>query len=1691
MGMFASRRFLSRWRVLLAVLAACTARVAAADEETIAFFPLDTDPGWTTEGDWEFGVPQGQGSGSGDPTSGYTGTNVYGYNLEGDYPNSLPARYLTTTHFDCAGYRNVSLTFRRWLGVENAIFDEAGIQACSNGTDWVTVWRHTGGSFSDSNWQEITLDLSAVADRQPAVRLRWGMGPTDGSVTYPGWNIDDVRVSGDRVDGLLVRPSDGFKAVGYENGVIVPSNYCYEVINWSTNPVPWKAGHSESWLEITPSTGTLAPGETNTVRIAFNGQAYLLPTGGYEDVVVFLNTDSGYAHERDVALEVKVDPGEIHVTDTIPPTDDWHVVFGNMILGTSRTESITVQNTNDLYDLVISKITLRGAFRDDFDDGDADGWLPSDPAAWSVVDGQYRAESDADTYMISVYGGDTFGDLAASVSVRRDGNDATASGVALRTTSDFEPNETGSGYMFSVAWNGSYCIWKQIDGNFEWIQPWSASGAISNDVNVLTASIDGTALQFFINGQLAWSGTDGTLSSGHVALGGYTAPAYSTVHTFDDVVVDEPVPEGGTPGSRQEWYNRHRLTTADATRAPDAVPPQYPGADVEVPATSIGPLSYVFAVSNMPPFPLVLAPGTSHVVHVTYTPVSLREDTALLQIESNDADQPEVLVQLAGVGILDTLDIPREDPFHASGHPGGPFVPSQTVYAATNIGSGPIEWQVAFDVPWLDIAPTGGTLVAGESVRVTAALRDETRAFDPGTYAATIVFTNLTTHIAQERAAVLSVYTAPEIVVLPASFAVTNIEGMATRRALTVGNTGDAALTFSVRGRETGRTLPDPAPKFLPPPGHDFTKIASKSAYVPDQLLVRFDASVKGASKAARVKELGGEQILREYRLVPGLCLVSLRKGTVLQNALKTFNRDKGVLYAEPNYRVKALETVPDDARFDELWAMHNTGQTGGSPDADIDAPEAWDTAHGNASVIVAVIDTGVDYNHPDLDDNMWVNTGEVPGNGEDDDGNGYTDDIYGYDFYNGDADPIDDHGHGTHCSGTIGAEGDNGEGVAGVCWDVQIMALKFLDSAGNGSTADAIVCVEYATRMGAKVLNNSWGGGPYEQALKDAIDAAGAADILFVAAAGNDYGNDNDIVPHYPSNYDSSNVVSVMSTDHNDNRSGFSNYGETSVDLGAPGSDILSCRNGGGYQTKSGTSMATPHVVGACALLRAANPTLTYSQVKQALLSTVDPTLTGQCVSGGRMNLAKALAEAGPPWIAAAPAEVADVAPGTSAEVEVTFSAAGLGPGIYEGDVLVSAPDARVPLVAVPVIMTVVTNPLVVLPGDRFESSGYWGTSFNPQETTYIVSNAGPGTLEWTLASSVPWMSVLPAQGALSNGGMTAVTGTVNAAAFSLPPSLYGGQLVFSNGNNGAVVLRSVSLEVFPSPTAAVHVVSLDVDPGWAREGGWSFGEPQGGGSHDGDPVSGFTGVSVFGYNLDGDYTNNSPVRYLTSTGFDCSDYRQVTLSFRRWLGVEHPVFDRATIEVSTNGAIWVPLWANAETISDAAWTNVVYDISSVADEAPAVYLRWGMGPTDDSITFPGWNIDDIVLAGRYIDHHVLTVTSEHGVCVPPAGSNVFARGATTACAVVASPVIDGLEQYACTGWTGSGSVPLGGAGTDTGPIALSADSSIAWHWETNLWLDTEVEGYGSVDVADGWLGMTAETTVVASPGMYAAFDS
>lgn len=371
-----------------------------------------------------------------------------------------------------------------------------------------------------------------------------------------------------------------------------------------------------------------------------------------------------------------------------------------------------------------------------------------------------------------------------------------------------------------------------------------------------------------------------------------------------------------------------------------------------------------------------------------------------------------------------------------------------------------------------------------------------------------------------------------------------------------------------------------------------------------------------------------GFTLVKIFEAVGNIQVVRISQGMSVESAIEILQSSQIFEFVEPNskLRLDQAKARPNDM-VDTLWGLDNNGQNGGKPDADIDAPEAWNVHNNSEAVIVAVIDTGIDYRHEDLSANMWVNKGEIPGDGIDNDGNGYIDDVHGINAITGTGDPFDDHGHGSHCAGTIGATGNNGIGIVGVNWNVRLMALKFLDSSGSGWTVDAIACIDYAIKNKAQVLSNSWGGGVYRQSLYNSIKAANDAGIVFVAAAGNSASN-NDVIPSYPASYNLPNIVSVAASDNSDNIAPFSNYGRQSVDLAAPGVDIYSTLPNNRYGTYSGTSMAAPHVTGVIALLKAYQPQLTITELIDRVVFSADiiPSLSGKVASNGRLNAYKAI---------------------------------------------------------------------------------------------------------------------------------------------------------------------------------------------------------------------------------------------------------------------------------------------------------------------------------------------------------------------------------------------------------------------------------------------------------------------------------
>ncbi len=419
------------------------------------------------------------------------------------------------------------------------------------------------------------------------------------------------------------------------------------------------------------------------------------------------------------------------------------------------------------------------------------------------------------------------------------------------------------------------------------------------------------------------------------------------------------------------------------------------------------------------------------------------------------------------------------------------------------------------------------------------------------------------------------------------------------------------------------------------------------------RVIVRFKPGATAAAKGRARTAVVGHTRLR-FGLVPGLELVDT--DLPVAEAVQRLERLPGVEYAEPDQVISASLT-PNDPGLPLQWGFDQPG------DADIDAKAAWNTTTGDPGVVVAVIDSGMQLDHGDLAGNLWTNPGEIAGNGIDDDDDGYIDDVHGWDFVQDDNQPNDDYGHGTHVAGTLAAVGNNGIGVVGVAFSSRIMPLRILDGNGQGYLSDAVRAIDFATRHGVRISNNSWGyTGAVSQPLYDAIQAAGAAGQLVVVAAGNSSA-DIDAIPNYPAAYDLPNIVSVAATTEDDGLAVFSNYGAARVDVAAPGEHILSTVPGG-YGYADGTSMASPHVAGVAALLLAAHPAWTVDRIRDRILDTVRPikSLTGKVATGGMVNAAAALA----PTTNLAPT-VTITKPATGASVlrgvKVSFAATAVDP--------------------------------------------------------------------------------------------------------------------------------------------------------------------------------------------------------------------------------------------------------------------------------------------------------------------------------------------------------------------------------------------------------------------------------------------
>jgi subtilisin family serine protease len=414
--------------------------------------------------------------------------------------------------------------------------------------------------------------------------------------------------------------------------------------------------------------------------------------------------------------------------------------------------------------------------------------------------------------------------------------------------------------------------------------------------------------------------------------------------------------------------------------------------------------------------------------------------------------------------------------------------------------------------------------------------------------------------------------------------------------------------------------------------------------YVPHELLVKFkEGSVGDLTQnkwqvqnvlnqvQGKIKTYLNEEIdtfdwdpsdfrSRSFHTDPYLFHIRIPSGIDLEYAIACLKLFPSVEYVEKNGLHHALT---DDPLFNQQWALYNSSNR-----CDIHVQEAWNISTGNSDIVVAVLDSGIIRNHEDLQSHIWTNPNETS-DGQDNDQNGFVDDLYGWDFVWNDADNTDDYDpkyHGTHIAGIIGAEANNDKGISGVCWDVKLMAVKILNADGYGTDANIINAIDYATNNGAYLTNNSYGGHPYSTSVKAAITRAQSRNRLFVAAAGNNpngAGTNNDTSPIYPASYDNANIISVLATTDEDDKDYYSMYGQNSVDLGAPGVNIKSTKLDG-YHSLSGTSMAAPHVAGAAALALGVCPGLTYDRPKGLIIDGADdvPDLIIKCVSKGRLNV-------------------------------------------------------------------------------------------------------------------------------------------------------------------------------------------------------------------------------------------------------------------------------------------------------------------------------------------------------------------------------------------------------------------------------------------------------------------------------------
>mgnify|MGYP005848726795 CR=1 FL=1 len=687
-------------------------------------------------------------------------------------------------------------------------------------------------------------------------------------------------------------------------------------------------------------------------------------------------------------------------------------------------------------------------------------------------------------------------------------------------------------------------------------------------------------------------------------------------------------------------------------------------------------------------------------------------------------------------------------------------------------------------------------------------------------------------------------------------------------------------------------------------------------AFVPGQLIIRFQPDATPEQIDAFYKEYGLSE-MDDLNRSPVADTRPLKLAfvpvEVTQALLDTLQRDPRIVYAEPNYVLQIAQTPPNDPDFSKLWGLHNTGQTGGTVGADISALDGWKVTTGSEDVVVVVIDTGVDYNHEDLGPNMWVNKAECPQgygkcvpNGQDDDGNGYIDDFYGINAITNSGDPMDDFGHGTHVAGTIGAQGNNSLGIVGVNHNVSIVACKFLSASGGGTVADAVKCFNYVdnlkNKQGVNIVatNNSWGGGGASQALRDAM--AGPNQPLHICAAG----NSNTDTPHYPAAFDLPNLIAVAATDHNDQYANFSNYGPW-VHLAAPGASIYSTMPKGscplcdpsGYGLASGTSMATPHVAGAAALIKAKYPNLTLAQIRQRLMTGLDPLsdTSKTTMSNGRLNVFNTLEDDEIP-----PAAVTDLAVTALllTQVELTWTA-----------------------------------------------TGDDGMTGNANAYDIRFSTTPLNAENWENATRVPGTPKPLAPGS---------TETFRVGGLEPDTTYYLGLKVLDNVGNAS----PLSNIVIAKTSAGTIVFEDDMESG---EGGWTAVGTHDLWHLSEFRANSPTHAWYYGDKTKRNYdTGSANSGTLTSPPIDLTTNADVLLTFYEWSQTESsPAFDRTRVQLSTDGGTtWSTVFESHGT--DDKWIKRAVSLTSFVGDTKTIHVRFWFDTVDNRFNnFEGWYIDDV----------------------------------------------------------------------------------------------------------------------------------